>query len=111
MHDDLFIFVCFIFFFLLTFFYRRKVLLQQNEQRIAANQAALNQVGGLQHMPGMATPTSGPRGLGCMSPAPQNIPRPRKILFCLHHLFLFEFILFKMPLIYPSYILVPHFWT
>ena len=93
MHDDLFIFVCFILFFV-TFFYRRKVLLQQNEQRIAANQAALNQVGGLQHMPGMATPTSGPRGLGSMSPAPQNIPRPRKTLFSLHHLFLFEFTLF-----------------
>ena len=96
----------YVLFFLLTFFYRRKVLLQQNEQRIAANQAALNQVGGLQHMPGMATPTSGPRGLGSMSPAPQNVSRPRKTLFSLHHLFLFEFTLFKMPLIYPSYILV-----
>ena len=98
----------YVLFFLLTFFYRRKVLLQQNEQRIAANQAALNQVGGLQHMPGMATPTSGPRGLGSMSPAPQNVSRPRKTLFSLHFTppFLFEFTLFKMPLIYPSYILV-----
>ena len=77
----------YVLFFFVTFFYRRKVLLQQNEQRIAANQAALNQVGGLQHMPGIATPTSGPRGLGSMSPAPQNIPRPRKTLFSLHHLF------------------------
>ena len=67
-------------------------MLQQNEQRIAANQAALNQVGGLQHMPGIATPTPGPRGLGSMSPAPQNISRPRKTLFSLLHLFcLFEF--------------------
>jgi hypothetical protein len=86
MHD-LFIYFCmFYFIFLFNLLHRRKILLQQNEQRIAANQAALNQVGGLQHMPGMATPT-GPRGLGSMSPAPQNISRPRKTLFSLYHLF------------------------
>ena len=81
----------YVLFFLLTFFYRRKILLLQNEQRIAANQAALNQVGGLQHMPGMATPTSGPRGLGSMSPAPQNISRPRKTFLVYTTFFVWTF--------------------
>ena len=69
------IFICFTFFCQI---FRRKILEQQNAARIAANQAALNQTGGLAHMPGgMSTPTSGPRGMGSMSPAPQ-VSRPRK---------------------------------
>ena len=44
---------------------------------MAANQAAIAQTGGLSHMPvGPSMTTSTPRGLGTMSPAPQNISKP-----------------------------------
>ena len=77
----------FVLFFFVKFF-RRKILEQQNAARIAANQAALNQTGGLAHMPGgMSTPTSGPRGLGSMSPAPQ-VSRPRKLFFYGHYMYI-----------------------
>merc|ERR1719445_1399208 len=56
---------------------QRRIIEQQNAAKLAANQAAIAQTGGLSHMPGgPSMTTSTPRGLGTMSPAPQNTSRP-----------------------------------
>ena len=54
---------------------------QQNAAKLAANQAAIAQTqSGLAHMTGgPSTSSSTPRGLGTMSPVPQNISRPATV--------------------------------
>ena len=75
--------------------FRRKLLEQQNLARMNGGHAPHGTPAGLMPPGGnvMGTPTSGiaQRGLNGMSPAPQQIARPRKILFffCLHVFFLF----------------------
>ena len=65
--------------------FRRKLLEQQNLARMNGGHAPHGTPAGLMPPGGnvMGTPTSGiaQRGLNGMSPAPQQIARPRKILF------------------------------
>ena len=72
--------------------FRRKLMEQQNLARMNGGHAH-GTPGGLMPPGGnvMGTPTSGiaQRGLNGMSPAPQQIARPRKILFFVCMLFTF----------------------
>jgi len=60
---------------------QRRILEQQNAAKLAANQAAIAQTqSGLAHMTGgPSTSASTPRGLGTMSPVPQNVSRPATV--------------------------------
>ena len=85
-------FKCSTFFGSSQFFFRRALLEQQNAAR-AGQMQSMNSLGSALMSGGnvMNTPQA-PRGLTSMSPAPQQLSRPRKIL-SLHDYYFYLFLL------------------